>query len=132
MLTVTSGTAIAAGTQYSSLNHIGICASDVQRSVEFYQKVFGLSVLGKDTAHESIFLGVGKSHLAIHHCNPPGTISHFAIGVDHYNRASIIEDLRQRGATAVVGTLENDLHVNDPDGLHVQIISNEAKPWTRG
>jgi catechol 2,3-dioxygenase-like lactoylglutathione lyase family enzyme len=128
-LTVASGTASAAGSpyEYSNLNHVSICASDVERSAAFYQKVFGLSERrvggGSD---KTIFLKVNdKSHLSIHRRNPAGVMDHFSFGVDGFNEASVIEDLKQRGATASIDK-EAGLHVKDPDGLSVQIIANNV------
>jgi catechol 2,3-dioxygenase-like lactoylglutathione lyase family enzyme len=126
--TVASGTASAAGLQYqySNLNHVSICASDMQRSADFYQKVFGLSERRVAGGGESIFLKVNdKSHISIHQRNPPGRVDHFAFGVDRFNETSVVDDLKQRGVTASTDT-EAGLHVKDPDGLSVQIIANNV------
>ena len=56
--------------------------------------------------------------------NPAGTIDHFAIGVNPFNKDAVIRDLKQRGATP---REEGDagLHVKDPDGFAVQVLASE-------
>jgi len=100
MLTAAGGTASAAGFESSTLNHVSILVSDVPRSAAFYQRVFNLSVLDEDKAAPRIRLRLGKSsHLTIRRRNPAGTIDHFAIGIERFNKDSVIQDLKQRGAT---------------------------------
>ena len=125
MLTAAGGTASAAGFESSTLNHVSILVSDVPRSAAFYQRVFNLSVLDEDKKEPRIRLHVGKnSHLTIRKRNPAGTIDHFAIGIERFNKDSVIQDLKQRGATPFE---EGDagLHVKDPDGFSVQVLASE-------
>jgi catechol 2,3-dioxygenase-like lactoylglutathione lyase family enzyme len=125
MLAAAGGTASAAGFESSTLNHVSILVSDVPRSAAFYQRVFNLSVLDEDKAAPRIRLRLGKSsHLTIRRRNPAGTIDHFAIGIDHFNKEAVIKDLKQRGATPQEGG-DAGLHVKDPDGFDVQLIANE-------
>lgn len=124
MLAVASGTASAAEIQGSSINHVSIRVSNLQRSVEFYRKLFGLTVRDRnDASPETVRLMVGKSHLSIRRRNPPGTVDHFAVGVDNFNRDSILQELKQRGLTSYED-IDNGLHVKDPDGFNVQFTSS--------
>ena len=126
MLTAAGGTASAAGFESSTLNHVSILVSDVPRSAAFYQRVFNLSVLDEDKKEPRIRLHVGKnSHLTIRKRNPAGTIDHFAIGIERFNRDSVIQDLKQRGATPQEGG-DAGLHVTDPDGFTVQVLASDA------
>jgi len=78
----------------------------------------------RTAAGEVTQLRVGKSHLSIRRGSPTG-VDHFAIGIERFNKESIIAELRARGA---VPREERNfgLHVIDPDGVHVQVIDSEA------
>jgi len=49
---------------------------------------------------------------------PAGTIDHFAIEIERFNKDSVIQDLKQRGTPREEG--DAGLHVKDPDGFSVQ------------
>jgi len=122
MLATATSTASASGFEASSIDHVSIVVSDVEHSAEFYQRVFGLSVLNKDSADETIRLKVGSGYLALRHRKDPGRVDHFALGVPNFNKQSITRDLIQRGATPEKDE-EGDagFHVKDPDGFGVQL-----------
>jgi catechol 2,3-dioxygenase-like lactoylglutathione lyase family enzyme len=109
--------------QNARLDHISVYASDVKRSVEFYEKTFGASLL--DTQGNTVHVALGKSHISLRPGKPPGKADHFAIGIDRFDEASVIRQLRSRGAD-VVNEGDAGLHVKDPDGYAVQIIANRA------
>ena len=112
----------AAGFESNSINHVNISVSDVDRSVEFYQRVFRLPVIMRMPG--TVQLGVGKGqHVSIQRSEGRKGLDHFAIGIDRFNPGSVISDLRARGANPT-GT--GNLHVIDPDGVDVQLIGNQA------
>src|SRR5690348_1473082 len=86
MLAAASGTTGAAQTQEAALtaakiDHISIQVTDLPRSIAFYQKLFGLTILGEDKPNEIVRMGVGRKVLvSLHHKNPTGIVDHFAIG----------------------------------------------------
>src|SRR5437899_12351816 len=100
ILTVAGGMASAADTgfQASTINHVSIQVSDIKRSAEFYLRAFGLPmrVAGNPSA---IRLGVGPSHLTLRQEKPSGNVDHFCLGIDKFNRASGIPDLKARAVT---------------------------------
>lgn len=102
-----------------SINHVSISASNIQRSGEWYMKMFNLSRL--DTREQNNFMvGIGKSHISIHPVaagKAPGVIDHFCVGLADFNEADVIAELKRRGANP------QGLHVKDPDGLSVQLSS---------
>ncbi len=123
-LTVASSAASAAsaGFESSSINHVNIAVADLNRSLEFYQRVFRLPVIMRTA--QTVQLGVGKGqHISIQHSDSRKGVDHFAIGIDRFNRESVIADLRARGATPT-GT--GDLHVIDPEGVDIQLIANQT------
>ena len=125
VLALTSGSAVAAGFESSALNHVSIVVSDLQRSVEFYQRVFGLPLQSENKTAQLVQLKLGKGHLSIRRGDGPKGVDHFAIGLDRFNKDSVIADLKARGAIAREDAGAG-LHVVDPDGLNVQLIANEG------
>lgn len=126
-LTVTNGSAsgAAAGFETSGINHVNIAVSDVQRSVEFYRRVFRVPVITPNQPGGVVQVAVGKGqHISIQRSDARRGIDHFAIGIDRFNKDSVIADLRARGATPTeIGTA--GLHVIDPDGINVQLSANQ-------
>ena len=52
-------TASAAPLRSGSINHVSVLVSDMTRSIEFYNRVFGLSVQNEDKANKIARLGIG-------------------------------------------------------------------------
>ena len=104
----------------ANVDHVSIQVADLQRSVDFYQKLFGFSVVSEDKPLGIMRLGTNRTLVSLNHQSPAGIVDHFAIGVPRYSRESAERYLTQRGARP-----ENDpyagLHVKDPDGINVQI-----------
>jgi catechol 2,3-dioxygenase-like lactoylglutathione lyase family enzyme len=125
MLTAASGTAAAglqeAGFKGAKIDHVSIQVSNLQRSIDFYQRVFGLSVVSEDKSNEIVRLGISKTLVSLHHKSPTGIVDHFAIGVDPFNKESITRDLKQRGANPEEN-IDAGFHIKDPEGLSVQIV----------
>ena len=91
------------------------------RSIDFYNRVFGLSVQNEDKANKIARLGIGgKILVSLRVEPPPGLIDHFAIGVDGFNREAVTKELQGMGLTPREN-LEFGFHVKDPDGANVQI-----------
>jgi len=122
LLVACSGTASAAGFQGNSINHISLYVSNLQRSTDFYQRVFGCSVNKREGNNQLTF---GKNFLVLRPGNPPGKVDHFAIGVDNFNKDSVTADLKTRGATPIDQQGGGaGFHIVDPDGYPVQISAN--------
>jgi catechol 2,3-dioxygenase-like lactoylglutathione lyase family enzyme len=127
LLTVGGGTASAAGFHFNTINHVSALVSDMPRSVEFYGRVFGLSVVNEDKPNEIVRLGIGKTILlSLRHekQNPPGVIDHFAFGVDGFNKEAITRELTAQGLTPQEN-IQYGFYVRDPDGVVVQLIQTE-------
>ena len=120
-----SGTAAAAADDVdftgATIDHVSIHAADLQRSIDFYQRMFGFKVVSQDKPREIVRLGSKSMMVSLNHGVPAGIVDHFAIGIAAFNRAAVEGHLRQRGATPLQGDYAG-LHVKDPDGINVQII----------
>ena len=111
----------AASLKSGSINHASVLVSDMARSMEFYNRVFGLSLLSEDKAHRISRLGAGGKVLVSLRVEPqPGTIDHFAIGVEGFNKEAVTRELQGMGLTPREN-IEYGFYVDDPDGAHVQI-----------
>src|SRR6476661_5622175 len=84
MVAVAGGAASAARLQAGSINHVSVLVSDMQRSIDFYNRVFGLSVVNEDKPNQIARLGAGgKVLVSLRVEPPPGLVDHFAIGVEN-------------------------------------------------
>lgn len=115
--------AAAVSLKSGSINHTSVLVSDMARSIDFYNRVFGLSVVNEDKPNKISRLGVaGKVLVSLRVEPPPGLIDHFAIGVENFNRDAVTANLKEMGLTPREN-LEFGFHVKDPDGANVQITA---------
>jgi catechol 2,3-dioxygenase-like lactoylglutathione lyase family enzyme len=121
LVAAAGASASAAPLRSGSINHISVLVTDMARSIEFYNRVFGLSVQNEDKANKISRLGIGGKVLVSLRVEPPaGQIDHFAIGVEGFNRDAVTKELQSMGLTPR-DNLEFGFHVKDPDGANVQI-----------
>ena len=108
----------------ANIDHISIQVADLQRSVAFYQNMFGFTVVSEDKPLGIVRLGNTRTLVSLNRQSPAGIVDHFAIGVPHFTKESAARYVTQRGARA-----EDDpyagLHIKDPDGINVQIFSQK-------
>ena len=125
MLAAASGTAAAGlqepGFKGAKIDHVSVQVTNLQRSLDFYQKLFGFSVVSQDKSNEIVRLGVTKTVVSLHHKSPTGIVDHFAIGVDHFDKESVTRDLKALGTTPEEN-IDAGFHVKDPEGISVQIV----------
>ena len=113
-----------AGLTGTAINHVSVLVSDLERSTQFYQSLFGLTTVSEDKEHGIVRMG-SPGHkgaiVSIRKEKPYGTVDHFAITVDNFNKDSVSQLLTRRG----IKPLENwqyGFYINDPDGANVQIV----------
>jgi catechol 2,3-dioxygenase-like lactoylglutathione lyase family enzyme len=124
LLAAGSSAAEAAGFQGNSINHVSLFVSNLQRSTDFYQRVFSCTVNKRDGNNQLMF---GKDFLVLRQGKPAAKVDHFAIGVDNFNKDSVSADLKARGATPIDQQGGGfGFHVLDPDGFPVQISANNS------
>jgi len=121
-----------------TLNHIHLNVSDLQRSLRFYQELFGLRLQGNqgveiDWAEGVIpILGIGDGTQFISfserkEVGPEGRIDHFGFGVEFFDADQIVADLLSHGIRSDIRIRRDsdppvpELKFNDPDGVIVQI-----------
>jgi catechol 2,3-dioxygenase-like lactoylglutathione lyase family enzyme len=103
------------------IDHISIQVTDLPRSIDFYQKIFGLSILNEDKPNEIVRMGVTKVIVSLHHKAPTGIVDHYAIAIDDFDREAVTEQLARHGLKAEQN-LDYGFYVRDPEGIPVQIV----------
>ena len=80
------------------INHVTLSVSDVKRSVDFYQGLFGMPVISRQGMTTNLRIGDGPQFLGVSAAgaNPPN-INHLCLGVDDFNVDRITAILAQRG-----------------------------------
>jgi catechol 2,3-dioxygenase-like lactoylglutathione lyase family enzyme len=113
-------TSSAASLRAGSINHTSVLVTDMARSVEFYNRVFGLKVLNEDKPNKIARLGIDKVLVSLRVEPPAGQIDHFAIGVENFNKEAVTKELQGMGLTPSEN-IQYGFYVRDPDGAVVQI-----------
>jgi glyoxylase I family protein len=128
-LTLLAASATGAAAQQSNIDfksadidHVSIQVADLQRSVDFYQKMFGFSVVSQDQPLGIIRLGITRTLVSLNRQSPAGIVDHFSIGVPRFTKEAAARYLTERGAVPLDDPYAG-LHVKDPDGINVQISS---------
>jgi catechol 2,3-dioxygenase-like lactoylglutathione lyase family enzyme len=118
-----------------SFNHVNLTVSDLKRSVDFYQGLFGMPVQARTgSTGVQLRVGAGPQHLALSSgdAGATPTIDHYCLGVEAFNADRIVKALAdhgfaksdQRGAMKVVVSMRADtpqVYVVDSDGIVLQL-----------
>ena len=118
----------------STMNHVTLSVSDVQRSVEFYQRVLGLPLVTTQGTERNwdapavpvLGIGNGPQFIALSRGDRPH-INHYCLGMEGFDAAEIVARLAKHGIEARVRMRADsdppaeELIFNDPDGIPVQI-----------
>lgn len=103
------------------IDHISVQTTSLERSIEFYTKVFGLRVLGEDKPNKIARMGVTKVIVSLHEKAPVGIVDHYAIAIENFDREKVTEELAKLGLKAEEH-LDYGFFVRDPEGVPVQIV----------
>jgi catechol 2,3-dioxygenase-like lactoylglutathione lyase family enzyme len=84
-----------------TLNHFALAVSDVKRSLDFYQGLFGMPIQTRQGPTVILRIGNGPQFMAIGPAgsNPPAISSHVCMTVDKFNPDQLVGLLAQRGST---------------------------------
>jgi catechol 2,3-dioxygenase-like lactoylglutathione lyase family enzyme len=112
-----------AALEAATLNHASLIVSDLDRSVAFYQRVFGLEVKSRQTG--GVNLAVGDAFLGIYQGGPDATphINHFCFGLRNFDPARTVAALEAAGLPAESRARDGvtQVYCADPDNLRVQL-----------
>lgn len=107
----------------TTLNHVTLRVSDVDRSVKFYQQLFDLSIANRQ--QNSTGLNLGSSHLGLSkvQTGEQPHINHFCLGVQDFDADRVMQSLDAHGVKGSIrmrGDVK-ELYFMDPDNLRVQL-----------
>jgi catechol 2,3-dioxygenase-like lactoylglutathione lyase family enzyme len=104
------------------LNHVTLFVQHVQKSVDFYQGLFGMPVLTRQDP--GINLNTGAGFLGIYPAQDHMIgINHVCFGLDNFDADATLKKLADRGVTGNIrirGSTK-ELYFNDPDNIRVQL-----------
>ncbi len=105
-----------------TLNHVTLFVSSVDRSVAFYQRLLGLSVMSRQD--NGINLAAGDSFVGIYPAvNGQPQINHFCLGVERFDGDRAMKacaDQGVKGRVRMRGDVK-EFYFSDPDNLSVQL-----------
>src|SRR5437879_5141981 len=83
------------------INHVTLFVSDLKRSVDFYQGLFGMPVLSRQgTTEANLQIGNGPQFLGLASARSTApNINHICLGVENFNLDRLKSILRQHGIT---------------------------------
>jgi catechol 2,3-dioxygenase-like lactoylglutathione lyase family enzyme len=114
------------------INHVTLAVSDVKRSVDFYQGLFGMPIISKQGSTTNLRIGAGPHFLGVsaQGADPP-RLDHLALGVEGFSVERVTSLLAQRGVKARVrmrgpeagGAKEGtpEVYVSDPNEFVIQL-----------
>ena len=110
-----------------NLNHVNLQVADVDRSVDFYRRLFSLPPKRAVPNRPFVVDLDDGSFISLAESDNPGAIDHFDVGVDSFSPEPVAARLRQAGLDDELIVGPDFVFVEDPDGIRVQISTVE---WT--
>ncbi len=114
----------AAPIPVEGINHVSIFVSDMNRSVEFYQRVFQMPVKSLQQGGTNLAAGSGNQFLGIYQVGQTPRIDHVCLSVRDFNADAVMETLRESGVETGRVRMRGEVpevYFTDPDGLSVQV-----------
>jgi catechol 2,3-dioxygenase-like lactoylglutathione lyase family enzyme len=130
------GTAKRSPIPLRGIHQVTLAVSDVQRSLRFYQSLFGMPVQARQGATVLLRLGPGPQYLALRPAGSDGPrIEHWGLAVQDFDVPRLVAALPEHGLSPVSeespsGPLQlrtsnrggtTELAMTDPDGLLVRL-----------
>ena len=100
------------------INHIGLAVSDAKRSVDFYQKLFGMPVRGRQGSMTLLQMGAGPQFLAIAPVQGgvAPSITHYCLGVEGFSLDGSDRLGLQIVRTLITGELRGSIELRNRAG----------------
>jgi catechol 2,3-dioxygenase-like lactoylglutathione lyase family enzyme len=116
------------------LSQMTLTVSDLKRSIEFYQGLFGTPVQARQGSAVLLRVGTGPQYLALTESreNAKPSISHYGMSVDGFRADRMVQQLEDLGIVRsdAAGPMKSwvkmrgetaELFVGDPDGIVIQL-----------
>ncbi len=128
----------AAPLRVRGLHQVTLAVSDLERSLDFYQALFGMPVQAREGGTIILRIGDGPHFLALTEAGSgPPRIDHFGLAVEDFDVDRVVSALASQGVTSggrgegltggamsVRASTRGDtaeLHMGDPSGLVIQL-----------
>jgi lactoylglutathione lyase len=113
-------------TRLVGINHVALEVADLERSLDFYGRIFELRLRGR--SEHAAFIDIGDQFLALMQTGsgPPDGTRHFGLVVD--DKEATRQALADAGAEILPG---RRLDFLDPDGNRVEIVQYDQIQFTK-
>ena len=110
-----------------ALNQFTLLVSDVKRSIDFYQGLFGMPVQARKGSTVLLRIGNGPQFMAIGPAgsDPPSIAPAVGMSVENFDANRVVAVLAQHGITKVVPGGTQEISFTDPDGLVVRLTDTK-------
>ena len=111
-----------------SLNHVTLSVSDVERSRQFYEKLFGMKIATRQS--NGINLGAGPaSFVGLYKLDGPPAINHFCLGARAFQAEQAAKLLERQGVPSRIRDRDGvkEMYIKDPDGITVQVQDQDYR-----
>ena len=105
----------------NGIDHISIQVTDLERSIAFYQSIFGLSIINQDVDNQIVRMGRDRIIVSLHAKAPTGIVDHYAIAIENFDRDAVTRALAEQGYEAQEN-LDYGFYLRDPEGIPVQMV----------
>ncbi len=119
-----AATAAEPALHFGGLDHVEFTVSDVQKSIAFYARVFGNTVL-KNNKTTRRYLQLGPGYIAMEQAQEI-RVDHFCAGIEGFQIAGLHSYLEQLGIPYRDYPSGRDLYVTDPDGTRMQLGADSS------
>jgi catechol 2,3-dioxygenase-like lactoylglutathione lyase family enzyme len=104
-----------------SLDHVAIDVSDMARSRDFYEKLFGNVMPSRpDGTQLQLPLGM-RSHLNLNADGGKVGLDHFAVAVEGFTVEGAMANVKRALPATKIETAADSISLIDPDGVRIQI-----------
>ena len=107
----------------TGINHIALRVTDIARSRDFYQELFGLPVVRQSDSE--CFLGLGTNFLALFKGDEPG-MDHYCYSIENYDPTTALVKLKSFDLNA--WRHDDRVYFEAPDGITIQVASEDHQP----
>jgi lactoylglutathione lyase len=108
------------------INHVALEVDDLDRALEFYGRLFDLTLRGRSAG--AAFVDIGDQFIAFMHGRrqPPDNARHFGLVVD--DKEATRRLLEEAGVELLPG---RGLDFLDPDGNRIQVVQYDEVQFTK-
>ena len=112
------------GPEYAGFDHVEFFVADVDRSLDFYTKLFGAEVW-KNNQTERRYLPLGQSYIALEE-QAESRIDHICFGIEDFDIDGVHRWLDAQGIAWENYPSGRDLHVDDRNGIRTQLARHAS------